>query len=67
MRGLRKLRIIEMMILRLRKLLSPIGGPRVAFVAFGSESGFVREPKDDEEGYHDSIGEAPVIDKLSIA
>ena len=42
----------------------PAGGPRVTFAASESESGFVREPEDDEEDYHDSIGEAPVIDKL---
>ena len=45
---------------------NPAGGPRVTFAASGSESGFVREPGDDEEDYHDSISEAPVIDKLSI-
>ena len=68
MRGLRKLRIIEMMILRLRNLLSPQEGlGRVTFAASGPQSGFVREPEDNEEEYHDSIGEAPVIDKFSIA
>ena len=36
----------------------PAGGPRVTFAASGSESGFVRESQDDEEDYHDSIGEA---------
>ena len=45
----------------------PAGGPRVTFAASGSEFGFVRKPEDDEEDYHDSIGEAPMIDKLSIA
>ena len=47
--------------------LQPAGGPRVTFAASGSESGFVWESQDDEEDCHDSIGEAPVIDKLSIA
>ena len=45
----------------------PTGGPRITLAASGFEFGFVRESEDDEEDYHNSIGEAPVIDKLSIS
>ena len=45
----------------------PAGGPRVNFAASGSESGFVRDPKDDEAYYYDSISEPLLTDKLSIA
>ena len=44
----------------------PAEGPRVTFAVSGSGSRFVRELEDDEEDFHDPIGEAPVIDKLSI-